>query len=63
MTAPERMLLPLATGAQTRAAVRVLLRPHRLRAAVAVAVLLAGSAVGLLVAPLLGRIVDVVAAG
>lgn len=63
MTTPERALLPLATGAQTRAAAGVLLRPHRLRAAVAVTVLLAGSAVGLLVAPLLGRIVDVVASG
>ncbi|GEL25169.1 multidrug ABC transporter permease [Pseudonocardia sulfidoxydans NBRC 16205] len=59
----DRELLPVATGADTRAAVRRLLRPHRWRAVVTVAVLVAGSAVALLVAPLLGRIVDIVVSG
>jgi ATP-binding cassette subfamily C protein len=59
----DRSLLPVATAAGTRAAVRHLLRPHRWLAVGAVTVLLAGSAVGLLVAPLLGRIVDVVVSG
>ncbi|MHA6779793.1 ABC transporter ATP-binding protein [Pseudonocardia saturnea] len=59
----DRTLLPVATAAGTRAAVRRLLRPHRMRAAVTLAVLLAGSAAGLLVAPLLGWIVDIVVSG
>lgn len=58
---PERELLPIATGAQTWAAVRALLRPHRLLAFAAVAVLVAATGVSLLTAPLLGHIVDLVA--
>ncbi|MEV4334576.1 ABC transporter ATP-binding protein [Streptomyces sp. NPDC049597] len=57
----ERELLPTATGAQTLAAVRALLRHHRLLAVIAVTVLVAGTGIGLLTAPLLGRIVDLVA--
>ncbi|WP_281688854.1 ABC transporter ATP-binding protein [Pseudonocardia thermophila] len=55
-----RMLLPVASGADTVAAVRRLLRPYRWRAVVTLVVLIAGSGVGLLVSPLLGRIVDAV---
>ncbi|GHH53778.1 multidrug ABC transporter permease [Streptomyces candidus] len=58
--APARELLPVASGAQTRAAVGVLLRRHRLAAVGALAVLVVGTAIGLLTAPLLGRIVDLV---
>lgn len=58
-----RELLPVATAADTRTALARLLRPHRWRAVATLAVLVAGSAVALLVAPLLGRIVDVVVAG
>ncbi|MFI2345843.1 ABC transporter ATP-binding protein [Streptomyces sp. NPDC019443] len=58
----DRELLPTATGAQTFAAVRELLRHHRLLAVLAVTVLVAGTGIGLLTAPLLGRIVDLVAA-
>ncbi|MGH3885889.1 MAG: ABC transporter ATP-binding protein [Pseudonocardiaceae bacterium] len=56
----ERELLPTASGARTRAAVGELLRPHRLLAGGAFAVLVSATAVGLLTAPLLGRIVDLV---
>lgn len=59
-TADQRALLPTASAAQTLAALRGLLRPHRLLALSAVAVLVVGTAVGLLTAPLLGRIVDLV---
>ncbi|WP_307712098.1 ABC transporter ATP-binding protein [Streptomyces sp. V4I23] len=58
----DRELLPTATGAQTFAAVRALLRHHRLLTVLAVTVLVAGTGIGLLTAPLLGRIVDLVAA-
>lgn len=58
-----RELLPIASAADTWAAVRRLLRPHRVLAVGALVVLVAGSAVGLLVAPLLGRIVDLVVDG
>lgn len=58
-----RTLLPVATGARTVAALRELLAPHRVRGAVAVAALVAGAAVSLLTAPLLGRIVDLVVQG
>ncbi|MFF8606761.1 ABC transporter ATP-binding protein [Streptomyces sp. NPDC015346] len=58
----DRELLPTATGAQTFAAVRELLRHHRALTVLAVTVLVAGTGIGLLTAPLLGRIVDLVAA-
>ncbi|WP_232075991.1 ABC transporter ATP-binding protein [Phytohabitans suffuscus] len=60
---PTSTLLPTATGRQTWAAVRELLRGRRLMAAGAFAVLVAATAAGLLTAPLLGRIVDLVAGG
>lgn len=65
MTTPpdSRELLPIATAARTRAALRVLVRPDRGRAAVGLGVLIAATAVGLLVQPLLGHIVDIVADG
>ncbi|WP_409060928.1 ABC transporter ATP-binding protein [Streptomyces sp. SYP-A7185] len=56
-----RELLPTATAPRTRAAVRALVRPHRSLAAGGFAVMIAATAVGLLVQPLLGRIVDLVA--
>ncbi|WP_431037574.1 ABC transporter ATP-binding protein [Streptomyces sp. P6-2-1] len=58
-----RDLLPTATPARTRAAVRELLRPHRVLACGGFAVLVLATAVGLLTQPLLGRIVDVVTQG
>ncbi len=58
-----RDLLPTATPARTRSAVGELARPHRALAAGAFAVLLGSTAVGLLTAPLLGHIVDLVAEG
>ncbi|MFE9396522.1 ABC transporter ATP-binding protein [Streptomyces flavidovirens] len=57
---PGRELLPIATGAQTLAVVRGLLRAHRLLAVSAVTVLVVGTGIGLLTAPLLGRVVDLV---
>ncbi|MEV6395231.1 ABC transporter transmembrane domain-containing protein [Streptomyces sp. NPDC051907] len=54
-------LLPVATPARTRAAVAELLRPQRRLALVAFAVMVGSTAVGLLVQPLLGRIVDLAA--
>ncbi|TXS22979.1 ABC transporter ATP-binding protein [Streptomyces sp. ms191] len=56
----DRPLLPTATGAESLAALRVILRGHRLLAAAAVGVLVTGTAIGLLTAPLLGHVVDVV---
>ncbi|WP_367049431.1 ABC transporter ATP-binding protein [Streptomyces sp. Je 1-332] len=56
-----RELLPTATGPRTRAAVRELVRPYRGLAVGGFAVMIAATAVGLLVQPLLGRIVDLVA--
>ncbi|MGH4024981.1 MAG: ABC transporter ATP-binding protein, partial [Pseudonocardiaceae bacterium] len=56
----ERELLPIATGARTWAAVRELLRPQRMLAIGAFTVLVAATVVGLLTAPLLGYIVDLV---
>ncbi|TDV42233.1 ABC transporter ATP-binding protein [Actinophytocola oryzae] len=53
-------LLPTATPARTRAVVREMVRPHRKLAVTAFVVILAGTAVGLATAPLLGRIVDIV---
>ncbi|MEU6708202.1 ABC transporter ATP-binding protein [Streptomyces wuyuanensis] len=54
-------LLPVAGPARTRAAVARLLRPQRTLAVTAFAVMTAATAVGLLVQPLLGRIVDLAA--
>lgn len=59
--AKGRELLPTATPGRTRAAVRELLRPHRTLALGGFGVLVVATAVGLLVQPLLGRIVDLVA--
>ncbi|MGW1293901.1 ABC transporter ATP-binding protein [Streptomyces sp. NPDC002533] len=56
-------LLPIATPARTRAALRTLIRPDRGLALMGIGVLVAATAVGLLVQPLLGRIVDIVADG
>ncbi|MEV3891639.1 ABC transporter ATP-binding protein [Streptomyces anulatus] len=69
MTTPSRPaddsaeLLPVATPARTRAALRALIRPDRGLALTGIGVLVAATAVGLLVQPLLGRIVDIVADG
>ncbi|MFB7368224.1 ABC transporter ATP-binding protein [Streptomyces sp. NPDC056222] len=62
MTAPgtERALLPTATGAESLAALRTMLRGHGVLAVVAFTVLVAGTGIGLLTAPLLGHIVDLV---
>ncbi|MFJ5215836.1 ABC transporter ATP-binding protein [Streptomyces sp. NPDC088354] len=62
-TAPrsaERELLPTATPARTRAALRELVRPHRALAAGGALVMVAATATGLLTQPLLGYIVDLV---
>ncbi|MBX9421251.1 ABC transporter ATP-binding protein/permease [Streptomyces lateritius] len=59
-TREDRVLLPTATGAESLAALRGMLRGHRLLAAAAITVLVAGTAIGLLTAPLLGHIVDLV---
>ncbi|MET9975146.1 ABC transporter ATP-binding protein [Streptomyces microflavus] len=56
-------LLPIASGARTRTALRTLIRPDRGRALLGLGVLVGATAVGLLVQPLLGRIVDIVADG
>lgn len=56
-----RDLLPVATGPRIRGALAGLLRPHRGQAVVALLALVAGAASGLLTAPLLGQIVDIVA--
>ncbi|MFG2892303.1 ABC transporter ATP-binding protein [Streptomyces sp. NPDC048248] len=56
----ERELLPTATGARTLSVVGGLLRRHRPLAFAAVTVLVVGTGVGMLTAPLLGRIVDLV---
>ncbi|MGH3913421.1 MAG: ABC transporter ATP-binding protein [Pseudonocardiaceae bacterium] len=56
----ERQLLPIATGARTWAVVRELLRPHRKLAVGGFTVLVTATAVGLLTAPLLGHVVDLV---
>ncbi|MYR47341.1 ABC transporter ATP-binding protein [Streptomyces sp. SID5910] len=62
-TASARELLPIASPARTWAALRTLVRPDRGPAALALGVLVAATAVGLLVQPLLGRVVDIVADG
>ncbi|MFF8644054.1 ABC transporter ATP-binding protein [Streptomyces sp. NPDC015345] len=56
----DRVLLPTATAAESLAALRTMLRGHRLLTAGAFVVLAAGTGVGLLTAPLLGHIVDLV---
>ncbi|MFJ7263192.1 ABC transporter ATP-binding protein [Streptomyces globosus] len=56
----DRTLLPTAGGAESLAALRTILRGHRALAAGAVLVLVVGTAIGLLTAPLLGHIVDLV---
>ncbi|WP_079125377.1 ABC transporter ATP-binding protein, partial [Streptomyces lushanensis] len=56
----ERTLLPTASARRTRAAVRELLRPHRLLGLAALLTTLGATAVGLVVQPVLGHIVDVV---
>ncbi|MEU5404272.1 ABC transporter ATP-binding protein [Streptomyces sp. NPDC005963] len=57
----ERILLPVATPARTRAAVAELLRPHRILAVAGFTIMVIATAVGLLTQPLLGRIVDIAA--
>ncbi|MEU8712706.1 ABC transporter ATP-binding protein [Streptomyces sp. NPDC048663] len=57
---PGRALLPTATPARTRAAVRDLLRPSRGLAAAGFGMMVLATAVGLLTQPLLGHIVDLV---
>ncbi|MFB9961398.1 ABC transporter ATP-binding protein [Sinosporangium siamense] len=59
----DRELLTIAEPAVVRAAVRELARPHRWTAVVASLVLVGGTVVGLLTAPVLGHIIDLVAAG
>ncbi|MFH8574990.1 ABC transporter ATP-binding protein/permease [Streptomyces zaomyceticus] len=59
-TSLDRVLLPTATGAESVATLRTMLHGHRLHAVVAIVVLVVGTAVGLLTAPLLGHIVDLV---
>lgn len=56
-----RELLPTATPARTRAAVRELVRTRRGLAVAGFATMIVATGVGLLVQPLLGRIVDIVA--
>ncbi|MDX3094944.1 ABC transporter ATP-binding protein [Streptomyces sp. ME19-03-3] len=55
-----RELLPTATPARTRAAVRELVRPHRAPAVGGAVVMVVATSVGLLTQPLLGHIVDLV---
>ncbi|MFI5805891.1 ABC transporter ATP-binding protein [Streptomyces sp. NPDC051561] len=54
-------LLPVASSARTRAAVRELARPYRLLALGGFGTLVVATAIGLLTQPLLGRIVDLAA--
>ncbi|MET8815740.1 ABC transporter ATP-binding protein [Streptomyces sp. NPDC004549] len=58
--APDPDLLPTATPARTRAAVRELLRPQRALAATGFGLLIVSTSVGLATQPLLGRVVDLV---
>lgn len=59
-TGDSRELLPTATTARTRAAVRELLRPRRGLAFAGFGVMVVATVVGLLTQPLLGRIIDLV---
>ncbi len=61
MTAPT--LLPTASSTETRRALRELARPYRARIAVTLLVLVAGTGAGVVVPPVLGRIVDLVSDG
>ncbi|MFG2000810.1 ABC transporter ATP-binding protein [Spirillospora sp. NPDC048911] len=58
-----RELLPTATAARTRSALRELARPHRGTAWAGFLVLGAATGIGLLTAPVLGHIIDLVADG
>ncbi|GAA4071535.1 ABC transporter ATP-binding protein [Actinomadura miaoliensis] len=58
-----RELLPTASGPRVRAAVRELARPHRRTLLAGFAALVAATAVGLLTAPVLGHVIDLVADG
>ncbi|GAB3979874.1 ABC transporter ATP-binding protein [Plantactinospora veratri] len=60
---PVRELLPTATGRQVRETLAALLRPRRWLAGRALGLLVGSTAVGLLTAPLLGYIVDLVVEG
>lgn len=62
-TPTERVLLPTASGAETRRAVGRLLRPRRRLTTGAVTLLILAAAVDLVAPPLLGRIVDAVVDG
>ncbi|MFC4589120.1 ABC transporter ATP-binding protein [Sphaerisporangium corydalis] len=57
----DRELLPTATSRETRAFLRVLVRPHRTLAAAGFTVMVGATAVGLVTQPLLGHMVDLVA--
>ncbi|RAY16064.1 ABC transporter ATP-binding protein [Actinomadura craniellae] len=59
----ERELLPRASGARVRATVGELLRPHRGLLVAGFGILVASTAIGLLIAPLLGYVVDLVVDG
>ncbi|WUH99884.1 ABC transporter ATP-binding protein/permease [Spirillospora sp. NBC_00431] len=59
----ERELLPTASAAGTRGAVRELARPHRRTIAGGFLALVAATAFGLLTAPVLGHVIDLVARG
>ncbi|GHE38491.1 multidrug ABC transporter permease [Streptosporangium violaceochromogenes] len=61
--AGERELLPVASAARVRAALRELARPHRTAALCGLAVLVAATGTGLLTAPVLGHVIDLVAQG
>ena len=56
-------LLPTASAAATRRVARELARRYSLRAGLTLVVLVAGTAAGMVVPPLLGRIVDLVVDG
>ncbi|WP_327238797.1 ABC transporter ATP-binding protein/permease [Streptomyces sp. NBC_01317] len=61
--ADGRTLLPTASVRRTRAAVRELVRPHRGLALAGLVTMVAATAVGLLIQPTLGHIVDAVTEG
>ncbi|MDT7729423.1 MAG: ATP-binding cassette, subfamily bacterial [Actinomycetota bacterium] len=63
MTEAPRELLPTATGKRVRAVIGELVRLTRFRAIGAFTVLVVATGIGLLTAPLLGHIVDLVAEG
>lgn len=63
LDAPARDILPVASARRTWAALGRLVRPHRVLAFGALLLLVAATAVGLLVSPLLGHMVDLVVDG